>query len=197
MKKILVALAIATFASSAFATVAGSKHDFFASSTYGTGKPSRCVYCHVPRNAQSWTNAALWALPQTNLSALTFYSTGTTTLSMEMSVTCLSCHADGAIATSGLKVDIDTVNANVVLGPDFRNDHPIGTDAGFTPGTTRGFAAGPITLGYTTLANGVATTVECATCHNPHNSNIIPGSKLVNVPNGNASGDFCGACHTR
>ncbi|HET8542581.1 MAG TPA: cytochrome c3 family protein [Anaeromyxobacter sp.] len=193
MKKILVALAVAAFASSAFAAVSGSKHDFTGSSGYSTGLPSRCQYCHIPHHAQVWANTALWALPQYT-GTLTFYSSGITSIDIKESQTCLSCHGDGATATSQLNAALPA--SARIANDGLANDHPIGNT--FTPGSTRGIVNANIILAYSTFAQATASVLECAGCHNPHNSRTYPGRKLLAAPPPfDGTGDFCGQCHTR
>ena len=74
MKKILVALAIAAYASTSFAAVENSKHDFNANATYSVGLASRCQYCHVPHAAKTWANVALWATDAATGGTFEYYS---------------------------------------------------------------------------------------------------------------------------
>jgi hypothetical protein len=199
MKKILVALAIAAFASTSFATVENSKHDFNFSSTYSSNKASRCVYCHVPHNAQEWANVALWATGQAT-GTFDLYSNSdykVTSVAVAESQTCLACHADGTTATTGLAANV-AASANV--GYNLRNDHPIGAEVVIG---TSGMKS-PIVLGRHSPV--VGDSVECATCHSVHglSSYTIQGRKLLYGPgdSGNTAGhpstvDFCGLCHTR
>jgi hypothetical protein len=201
MKKILVALAIAAFASTSYAVVENSAHDFNASATYGVAKASRCVYCHVPHAAQTWANTALWATGQAT-GTFDYYSAEglvVTGISVKESQTCLACHADGTTATTGLAAAI-TGAKNVEY--NLKNDHPIGTEVVMTPGS--GGMKNPLVIGRHTIVGG--ETVECATCHSVHGLSgyTIEGRKLLYGPgnSGLASGwpsttDFCNVCHTR
>jgi predicted CXXCH cytochrome family protein len=197
MKKILVALALAAFASSSFAAVENSAHDFDFGGTYGTGLASRCMYCHVPHAAQTWgAGTALWALPDPGLS-LTLYSNAKyqpTDVDARGTMTCLTCHADGTTAQTGLAVTV--VGTAADLTTDLSNDHPVGNTVIFNPGGS-GMKPSPIILGFTTYTNGGNYEMECATCHNPHNSRTIPGRKLLSASTAAAGTDFCNFCHTR
>ncbi len=115
------------------------------------------------------------------------------------SQTCLACHADGTVATTGLGA---AVTGAALIGFDLQNDHPIGNDTAMTPGS--GGMKTPIVIGRHTVVAG--DTVECATCHSVHglSSYTIQNRKLLYGPgnSGNASGwpdttDFCNICHTR
>lgn len=197
MKKILVALALAAFASASYAAVAGSAHDFNAGS-YANGKSSSCAYCHVPHAAKTWANVALWATNAASTATdFTLYSNNkykATALDIKGSQTCLACHADGQTATTGLGAAVETTSP-LNVGYDLRNDHPIGTGVNLTPGTSA-FKA-PIYMGYQTYTSGGTYEMKCATCHNPHNSRTIAGSKLLYADQSGATTDFCMICHTR
>jgi len=202
MKKILVALAIAAYASTSFATVENSKHDFNASTTYSVGLASRCQYCHVPHAAKTWANVALWATNAATGGTFEYYSnadTKVTSVDVAASQTCLACHADGTIATTGLAA---VVAASANVGFDLRNDHPIGAEITMTPGS--GGMKDPLVIGRHTVVAG--DTVECAVCHSVHglSSYTIETRKLLYGPGNSgvatgwpASTDFCGVCHTR
>lgn len=203
MKKILVALAMTLFATTSFAKVAGSKHDFNASS-YGTGKSSRCEYCHVAHNAKTWANVALWA---TDAAGGTFelYSSAkvkATAISVQKSQTCLACHADGTTAVTFLNQD---VTGSVKLDNDLRNDHPIGTGV-VLGGNTNASVFATVIIGRGSYSSAKQSTVECSVCHSVHGLSgyTIETRKLLygagnsgNVNGHPASTDFCGICHDR
>lgn len=112
MKKIILAVTLTLFATSAFAGIAGSKHDLSSggtnlikgAGTAGQGSDQLCIYCHVPHNASV-------AIPLWNRTATSFNGNNSNlyvtsaTLSTEakasllnatsISMLCLSCH-DGA-----------------------------------------------------------------------------------------------------
>jgi hypothetical protein len=205
MKKILVAAALALFATASFAKVENSKHDFNYSSTYSQALASRCSYCHVPHAAKTWANVALWATNQASGGTFEFYSNTdykVTSVSVAESQTCLACHADGTIATTGLKAQV-AASANV--GFDLRNDHPIGAEVALG-GNTSASVLATVVIGRHTYSAADAGTVECAVCHSVHgtSSYTIQGRKLLygSGNSGNAAGhasttDFCAICHTR
>ncbi len=203
MKKILVALAIAAFASTSYAIVDNSAHDFNDSTTYGMALASRCQYCHVPHAAKTWANTALWATNEASGGTFEFYSNNdykVASVNVAESQTCLACHADGTTATTGLKANL-TGAKNV--GFDLRNDHPIGNEV-IIGGNTSAALASTVVIGRFTYSATNQGTVECATCHSVHglSSRTIQGRKLLygEGNSGNTAGwpsttDFCAICH--
>jgi predicted CXXCH cytochrome family protein len=190
MKKILVAFALAAFANSAFALIAGSKHDFVTNGYVTPAPISTCKFCHTPHNAPAAVaGAPLWIRGLTTPSA--YYvstSAGTNTaVSAAGTQTCLACHATGTAAAMGTTSAI--TNGNAILGTDLSNDHPVGNQTIITLGTTNGFQAS-ITLGGASVATG--TILECSGCHDVHNAATQAGTKLLKSYTGS---DFCTACH--
>ena len=199
MKKILVALAIAAFASASFAKVENSKHDFnTAGNPYSQNLSSRCAYCHVPHNAQTWANTALWATNQATQAIVPYadlMSRGVDVGNVDIkeSQTCLACHGDGSMAVTGLAQAVD---ASKIVGVDLRNDHPIGENVVVgqigTTLTSNGaaslFPSGAI--GRAKWDAGNTLTVECATCHSVHglSNNTINGRKLLYGGQGGVAG---------
>lgn len=147
-------------------------------------------------------------------------TTGTTPNSPSMA--CLSCHdgasaINSIVNTSGSGVNADTTNylttfagagtATTIgtgvtnIGTDLRNDHPISLNytegkAGLRLKTTNlQVASGVIWAGATTvgdLLRGVTGTVECGSCHDPHeqtNATFLRAS--------NASSALCIGCHQK
>jgi hypothetical protein len=203
MKKILVALAFAAYASTSFALVENSAHDFNFSTTYSTNKASRCQYCHVPHNAATWASTALWATSPAS-GTLTFYSAGVTTIDVKRSQTCLACHADDTVVPTD--VDGNDLLAQAVaktVGYDLRNDHPIGDQIFVIPGYDG--IKDPLILGRTTFTVAAQRTLQCATCHSVHGNSgyTIENRALLYGPGNNGASqwpdttDFCTICHTR
>lgn len=191
MKKILVALALTAFASTASAAVAGSKHDLRALPYSGTF-PSACMYCHTPHRATS-NVAPIWARTDPATVAVTgVFGGGTNTISTRSSATCLTCHSTAAGVT-GIGGVTTNLPATAVIDTVLSNDHPIGSAALFTGVAADGFvAAATFDAAGFTLAVGAA--VECATCHDVHNTVVEAGSKLLR---GYTGTDFCGTCHNK
>jgi hypothetical protein len=213
MKKILVALALAAFASTGSALVENSKHDFNFSGTYKLGvdgKASRCSYCHVPHNAATWAETGLWATQAGP--AVTLFS-GITSIDAARSQTCLACHADAAsppLDLAGNAVLGAPVADSAIVETDLTNDHPIGLETLITPGTngmknpTGGLKIGRATMDPATPST--LRTVECSLCHSVHglSNYTIQGRKLLYGPGPSVDPagwpvdtDFCNICHTR
>lgn len=129
------------------------------------------------------------------------------------SLLCLSCHdgtitnasfynADAAGVSGTYTKDAPNVGSNG--GQSLKDDHPVNftydatlaTDDGGlrTPETTAQYGAywvggGSAKLPLYKNAAGSAGTVQCASCHNPHNS----ANSFLRV--GNANSTLCAACH--
>lgn len=196
MKKLLVAAALAFFASTASAAIVGTPHDLTAGATAGV-----CQYCHMPHNANTAiTIAPIWSR---SVQPATAYQTNPT-LAIDLAATqysllCLSCH-DGTIATGTLwngqvlnatRGVIAPTNANFI-GTVLTNDHPVGMIYPLT-----GSAAASSGLGTRTAATNAgfaffgagSDRMECASCHDPHvNTN---GNFLRTI-----TGDLCASCHS-
>ena len=189
MKKILVAVALAGFASSAFAAVAGSKHDLRLAPYSGTFV-SACMYCHTPHRATS-NVAPIWARTDPATVTVTNVFAGGT-ISTRLSATCLTCHATAAGA-AGLGGVTANLPATAIIDTNLGNDHPIGSAAIFTGVSTDGFVA-VATFDATGFTLATNDAVECATCHDVHNTVVEAGSKLLR---GYTGTDFCGTCHNK
>ncbi len=175
MKKVLLMLvalsAVVLVAGQAMAAISGSSHDLRTPLSI----TEICVPCHVPHNAES-TQGPLWNRAA-NTSTV-FTDAG------DASNACLSCHdgntnmdayggvAPGSTAITGTGL-LDTAAGN----------HPVGQSyAG------AGFNNPPL--------NGVpditGDTVECASCHDPHDTTNAPF--LVVSNSGSA---ICLGCHIK
>ncbi len=204
MKKAIVALALAVVASTASATIAGSRHDLSATGPGVKGTLSACQYCHAPHNVNnSVTGTPLWnrALPVTT--GYTFYTSttvsATPTALRPNSATCMSCH-DGQTnmgatytGTQDLTVGVITNANGDLIGQDLTNDHPISivyNGDGVNLKTTANATANGIKLYNGAVAGTV--TIECASCHDPH---VTGGTttKFLRV----AIGTICTECHLK
>lgn len=188
MKKILVALALVAFASTASATIAGGPHDMTRLPYNGT--KGTCQYCHAPH---AWTasnitvgngDAPLWN--RNYAGTLTPY--GTTVLGTVIgqpgprSQTCLSCHdarINVGVVNNGADETLAIIGASV--GTDMTNDHPVGMPI---PASTEYQA--PPTTSPIELAN---SNVECSSCHEPHNNT----ASFLRA----TGGAICSACHIK
>lgn len=161
MRKItLVVSLVSLFATSAFAgSITATKHNLSSGGVQtikgsggADGGDQICIYCHTPHNA---TKAIpLWNRTNPDLSAVTYYNTGTnlsavakgmTTLpAVSVSMFCLSCH-DGALGATGQATVGNRVAKNkngaagITMGAgtwsngglldganSLTNDHPVG-----------------------------------------------------------------------
>ena len=201
-------------------TITGSPHDFSSGGTspYKGTNEQTCIYCHTPHGASS--SAALW---NRTLSSSTFtpYASGTLNAAGggqpgNISKLCLSCH-DGTIAVDsyGLGayavVGSQKIIGRANIGADLSNDHPIGityntalttADPGLKdPATTT------VTIGFTGTNTGTLAakmlfgasndTLECASCHDVHNSasGAAVTSKLLRIANTGSA--LCRTCHIK
>ncbi len=212
MKKFLVlcfALAlVAGFSSVSFAqSIVGSPHDF-SNQTFARGEI--CLPCHAPHNNQVVTDAPLWNHEVTTAVYTTYTSptldAGTPPGSLDqpggVSKLCLSCH-DGTVAVDAFGGQPGTIfifgDAN--LGTDFSNDHPISFIYDTTLAATDGELFDPATApsgiaGSTgTIAQDMlfADRVECASCHDVHNSFGFDELLLKS----NAASALCLTCHDK
>jgi hypothetical protein len=188
MKKLLVAFAVAMFASTANAYIAGSSHDFLSVSTgfMTTAPVHACRGCHQPHGGS--TDGALWA--QGNFSTIAvqaFSGGGDLTVASNISgiKTCLSCHAS---SVSTLAKPLATAD----VGTDLRNDHPVGDTIVLGSGSS--WVTNPV-IGGRTVTNGVSA-LTCRTCHDPHNGSAgFPATRyLIKFT---TATDICAACHIK
>ena len=203
MKKAIVALAIAAFASSAFAAVAGGAHDLSPNGLnvgdYPNGQISACQFCHAPHNVNTAVpNTPLWNRNKPG-TVFTMYTSTTINGVMDPtpnanSMTCLSCH-DGLTdmgatytGTPGFAVVTKMKNTRgAVVGSDLRDDHPISIR--YTPATGKYAAVNAVsTAGLRLYGAAGAEKVECGSCHNPHDDTL---GKFLRV----SSTTICTTCH--
>ena len=206
----------ATTAQAALGTIVGSKHDFSstsASAFKGTSNQT-CVYCHAPHNTGAtllWNRAANSATYTLYNAAISSTINATVGQPGAVSKLCLSCH-DGAVAVDnfgGATGGTNKVTGKPNLGSDLSNDHPIGfvynaglvtSDPGLravSTSVTIG-AANTGTLEAKMLFGATgAATVECASCHDVHNSTsgTAVEAKLLRVTT--ASSALCTTCHVK
>ncbi len=164
-----------------------------------------CLYCHAPHSGIGG-RTPLWA--QT-LSSQTYSLYTSPTIKNEAvqptagasSSLCLSCH-DGTVAV-GTKVPGGTVtmtgsmSTQDIFGTELQSSHPFSLRTPLVDSSTlvdtlasTGITADP--LHKVALKQG---TVECTSCHEPHQQNLDPVS-LTFLARDNANGQLCLACHT-
>ncbi|NOZ75870.1 MAG: cytochrome c3 family protein [FCB group bacterium] len=186
-------------------TIAGSDHDFSNKSWNNTGEI--CAVCHTPHNAETGVNGApLWN-HQVTTSNFTTYTSSTldaTTVGQPdgASKLCLSCH-DGTVALdnfSGKTNGTEFLTGNKNFGTDLSNDHPISFTYDATLASTDGELNDPTTensgLGGTITADLlIGGKMECASCHDVHNTVAVSGTKLLVISNNNSA--LCLTCHAK
>lgn len=192
----------------AAATITGSAHDF---TSQGWAAGQVCLPCHTPHKANtSVADAPLWnhAL---STAVYTLYSSPTLNATLAQpgggSKLCLSCH-DGTVAINSFGGTTGTsfIGAGDKIGPDMRGEHPIGFTYDAALSTADGALKNPATVtvtigsGTTTKTGTIAATMlfggkmECASCHDVHNT-FTNGGKLLKVAS--AGSAICIACHSK
>jgi len=203
----LFAILVAVFMSSSlFAqTIVGSDHDFTGESWNNTSEI--CVVCHTPHNADiTVTGAPLWNHEVTT-STFTVYNSATFDATAGQpdgaSKLCLSCH-DGTVALDnfgGKTNGTTTIGAgDHNFGTDLTNDHPVSFTYDQALATADGELNDP-----TSASSGLGGTItddlliggkmECASCHDVHNTVAVNGTKLLVKTNANSA--LCLTCHAK
>jgi len=189
-------------------TITGSAHDFTAQ---GWALGQICVPCHTPHKANTTVaDAPLWnhAL---STAVYTLYTSPTLNAALAqpsgVSKLCLSCH-DGTVAVNSFGGTTGTtfIGAGDKIGPDLRGEHPIGFTYDAALATADASLKNPVTTsvtigaGTTTKTGTIAATMlfgnklECASCHDVHNT-FTNGGKLLKVAS--AGSAICIACHSK
>lgn len=213
MKKVLVlAAAIALFATPSFALIANTAHDLSVGSTAAIKGTidEICVYCHTPHGATAAGTAPLWN--RSTVAAVTVYVDPAGTMdaiptlaavNASDAILCLSCH-DGAGLTaaltnppnSGGAVPIVQVGAAANLDTDLSNDHPIGfTFASAIATDTELHLKTDIetTVGMEgALSYGAGDSMWCSSCHDVHGTAAPSFLRISNV-----GSDLCLTCHIK
>jgi predicted CXXCH cytochrome family protein len=146
-----------------------------------------CTFCHSPEGVSvvaAWDSTA----PSSDYR---MYSSATMDMPVAsgpspVSMACLSCH-DGTVA------GVVHESPRTVLGTDLRNDHPISVT--YDPELDPAFrsAADVAQKGLRLFRSGGVETVECATCHNPHDNVTSPPFLRTD----NRGSKLCLACHIK
>ncbi len=213
--------AAAGWASIACAGIADTKHNLSVAGP-GTVKSidetEVCVFCHTPHRAIKNDSIPLW---NHNLSTAGNYGVytsptfdgattvqdlgGTDATTAAVSNLCLSCH-DGTVAINALNnpsnanpngnptmagtaADGAIPDGTARLGTDLTDDHPVNFIFDSALFAVDNSLNDPATLTGVVLFNG---TVQCASCHDPHNS-VNPAFLRVN----NTGSDLCLRCHNK
>lgn len=205
----LGAVLLVTGATSAISgTLAGSAHDF---SGQGWSGGQICLPCHTPHKSNiAVADAPLWNHALT-AATFTLYTSPTLNATMSQpgggSKLCFSCH-DGTVAINSFGGTTGTtmIGTGDKIGPDLRSEHPIGFTFDATLATTDGSLKNPATSSVTvgsgtqTKTGTIAATMlyggkmECASCHDVHNT-FTNGAKLLKVTS--AGSAICITCHAK
>lgn len=208
MKKLLVFFVCALLSTGLFALITGSAHDF---SGYGWSGGEICAPCHTPHNALVPQLIPLWNHTTAAGPWSPYVDTGTGTLDAVVgqpagvSRACLSCH-DGSLAVDAFggaagTTMIGTINANADFGTDLTNDHPISFTYDDALATTDGELHAPSTTNVPSLGGTIQNTMlfggnlECASCHDVHNTTAVVGTPLLRITN--AASVLCLTCHNK
>jgi predicted CXXCH cytochrome family protein len=190
-------------------TIVGSAHDFKGQAWSGG---QICIACHAPHNTTVIADAPLWN-HVSSTATYTVYASSTTNAAVgapgSTSKLCLSCH-DGTVAvnsfggTTGTTLLTGTKNLGIVL----TNDHPIGFTYDAALATADGALADPSLVNGVTIGSGtkvktgtIAATMlyagkmECASCHDVHNTFTTASGKLAKVTM--AGSALCITCHIK
>jgi predicted CXXCH cytochrome family protein len=205
MKKFNLFLTLATLlflSQFGYAQIAGSAHDFSGQGWNPGGEI--CIVCHTPHNANTTVaGAPLWNHALSVVPNYVIYSSVTMNATVGQpsasSKLCLSCH-DGTVALDsfGGTTGTNFMTGGALVGTDLSNDHPISitydqalatADGGlFDPTATQSGLGGTITA---TMLFG--DQVQCASCHDVHNSAGLPFLLLKT----NAGSALCLTCHNK
>ena len=206
LKLLLIGLALALPVTMHAATIVGSPHDL-RGWDYGSGSLSEtnqvCIFCHTPHNAQSTQVIPLWNHLATTNTTFTMYTSstmvGTPSASRPIggeSKVCMACH-DGSVAVDAFGGTSGTaaarVSGDLKVGPNMSDDHPISfaypsTDSEIVAKATVVAAGLP-------MFNG-GNDMECATCHDVHNTATAVGANALLRVNNNGSA-LCTTCHSK
>lgn len=189
---------------------------------YSTDNPEICIYCHTPHNAIKNDNIPLWNHKLSEVPAFGIYTSPTldaviTDLGLSNSAEqatvsnlCLSCH-DGTVAINSVNnpsngnptITMVGVNADGEIPESFstnlfasdgtlKNDHPVNFDYSDVAD-----ADDSIHPEATAIAGGMrffAGTMQCPSCHDPHNDTV--GEQPFLRASIDGSG-LCLVCHNK
>jgi len=214
MKRFFVFAAVLILAGSAeiitAQTVVGSSHDL--SAALPTSQRV-CVFCHTPHQITGQTTDPLLNHTLSLTPTYGVYSSPTLDATptdigggTAVSNLCMSCH-DGTIGVGSLYNDpniasgeetptnsavfIGAINPNADLGTNLTNDHPINFNYDSALATADGGLNDPAsTPAVAALLSG--GTVQCSSCHDPHDPTNVPFLRMSNV-----NSALCTTCHIK
>ncbi len=211
MKKLpllLVALALtgSLFAQTFTGDVLGS-HNLGPGGTgpvQGQGSAA-CLYCHAPHSGIGG-RTPLWSQTLSSQSYTLYSSTTLKNAPRQPAVggtssLCLSCH-DGTVAV-GTKVPggaipmTGSMNSKDVFGSELQASHPFSLQTPMVdaPNLVDTLTTTHVTADPQHKVNLIQGSVECNSCHEPHQQNIDPLS-LKFLARDSISGQLCLACHS-
>ncbi|WP_242093905.1 cytochrome c3 family protein [Aestuariivivens sediminicola] len=209
-KSLLLTLALALFATVAFAQITGTLHDFSGAAWNDASSGEICNACHSPHQGDVTAVVPLWSRATTAGAFAAYTSptfnaddTGTdtdgtgaayTATPSGVSLLCLTCH-DGVskLDYTGVATTTMTDIAAWAVRNGGADEHPISIDYNANLISADGGLHTVATASERLSAQG---TVECSSCHDVHNSaNIDGGSKLLAASN--AGSDMCLTCHIK
>jgi predicted CXXCH cytochrome family protein len=208
MRQFLLAFCLLTiYVTGAYAGISGSKHDF---SGKGWGSNEICIFCHTPHNANKTVSGSqLWNHALTNATYI-LYSSPTLkkwpgdpdpTQPTGPSKLCLSCH-DGTVAVDsfGSRSGTQLISGRANIGTDLSNDHPVSirwnhqtVEWGLCDNCHVG--GGSYTLRVSFYGSHGSQTVECGTCHEPHNNSPPGTGKMLRISMNRS--ELCLYCHEK
>jgi len=189
-------------------TVVGTDHDL--SNDGNTAEV--CVYCHTPHQATAAAGQdPLWNHTLSTVASYGVYASttldssptdigGAVAGSASVSNLCMSCH-DGTVAPSslynnpnaGAPTAIALLTGGANLGQALSDDHPINFNYDAALATSDG---GLVTPTDATTVDGTIPlfggTVQCASCHDPHDDTNSPFLVATNSNSG-----LCTRCHLK
>jgi predicted CXXCH cytochrome family protein len=190
-------------------TIIGSSHDFRGYPWKRSGEI--CLSCHAPHTTKTLPNP-LWNHELSTQTFIMYAKTHSPTIDAEVnrqpdgiSKKCLSCH-DGILAS-------DTYGGNPgataylfskdMIGTVPSNNHPISFIYDTALSTKDGDLYDPSTkLSGLTDSTGTikadmlfSNRMECASCHDVHNTKAVPGTKLL--VKDTAGSALCLTCHNK
>ena len=208
MKKLFAVLGVLLLTSGAFAVITGSAHDFQG---FGWSGGEICVPCHTPHNAIVPQLIPLWNHTAAAGPWFQFVDVGSGTFDAGpigapagVSLACLSCH-DGTVAVDAFggavgATMVGAINPNADFTNDLTNDHPISFPFTAALAAADGELFDP-TVALSGLGGTIdndmlfATNLECASCHDVHNTTAVPGTPLLRISN--AASALCLTCHNK
>ena len=172
----------------------------------GTG--DGCAGCHVPHQASQRGQTLLWNQSfsiiefgtyssdtmdssPAEIGDATFSDSNPPTGVQMFSVLCMSCH-DGVTAASIIGPTDAAAVGNIANSSGLTNDHPVNMEWP-SPETGLETAVTAEGTGIVLYTDGTFTdTVQCGSCHNPHDPTNSPFLRVANNP---IKAGLCGSCH--